>query len=200
MANVKDENPDFDELKLPGEEEEAVPVEPLADDLLQEFQPLDASEFPEPAAEESAFGPPVETEGGPVETEEASQEPTPEEGTAEEPAEGPAKPSRELPPKVEWGAVAGVSVLLFVLALAGLLYFATAIYVISIGMVGYGIWKGRETNSVYTVFLGCTLVAVLTAIYCLWMELGRYHYDVKAREARQRVSFSAPTLLPEDYV
>ena len=46
---------------------------------------------------------------------------------------------------------------------------------------------GRKTNTVFVVFLGCVLAAVLTAVYCLWMELARYKFDIKAQDAKQRV-------------
>ena len=47
---------------------------------------------------------------------------------------------------------------------------------------------GRKTNTVFVVILGCVLAAVLTSVYCLWMELVRYKFDIKAQDAKQRVS------------
>jgi hypothetical protein len=205
VANVEGDKPDFDKVKLPGEEEESLPAEPLADDLFQDFQDLDTSEFPEPlATDEAGFEPtaePVAPEGEPAATEEAVEGVEPEGEAAEKPAKAPGKLAAlaQMPQYVEWGVAAGVSVLLLAIAVFGLIYFATAVYVISIGLVGYGIWKGGATNTVYTVILGCTLLAVLTAIYCLWLELGRYHFDIKAREAKQRVSVSVPLKPPAEY-
>jgi hypothetical protein len=46
----------------------------------------------------------------------------------------------------------------------------------------------RKTNDLYTVILGCALIAILTGIYCLWLEWGRYQFDTKARQAKQHAS------------
>lgn len=149
MANVNGESPNFnfDELEMLGEE--TAPVEPIA----------------EPAAEQ-----PIGTEREQADTEKPEEGEVPEELAA---GEGEKKLG-ELPVYLEWGGATAISVILLALALLHILYFATAFYVISVGFVGYAIWKGRATNTVYTVILGCALVAVLTAIYCLWLEVGRY--------------------------
>ena len=99
------------------------------------------------------------------------------------------KVTGKLPIYLEWGGAIGIPVIILALAWFEVLYFSTALYVISVGFIPYGIWKGRETNTVYTVILGCTLVAVLTAIYCLWLEVGRYNFEVKAK---QRAGISRP--------
>jgi hypothetical protein len=39
------------------------------------------------------------------------------------------------------------------------------------------------------VLLACALVAMLTAIYCLWSELGNYEFNIKAKT---RTGLSAP--------
>ncbi len=54
------------------------------------------------------------------------------------------------------------------------------------------LWLGHKTNTVYVVILGCVLAAVLTAVYCLWTEMERYNFDIKAQEAKQRVTMTAP--------
>lgn len=56
------------------------------------------------------------------------------------------------------------------------------------------IWKRIGETSPFTVFLGVSLVALLVAIFCLWMELRHYDFDIKAQEARQAVSMA-----PADY-
>jgi hypothetical protein len=88
----------------------------------------------------------------------------------------------QVPQYIEWGGMIGIPVLLLILALMHLIYFATAVYLISIGFVGYGIWKNRETSSIYIVLLGCALIAILTALYCLWIELGRYDFNIRAKQ------------------
>ena len=43
------------------------------------------------------------------------------------------------------------------------------------------------------VFLTCLAGLMLTlAAYCLWMVMGRYHFDFKAQEAKQRVGMAWP--------
>jgi hypothetical protein len=91
---------------------------------------------------------------------------------------------------IEWGVAIGVPVLLLAVAWLGLFYISTAIYLIAVGFVPYGIWKGRETSNVYTIVLGCALIAMMTLAYFMWVELGRYNFDVKAREGKNRISMS----------
>ena len=201
MAKAEGEGPDFDEMKMPGEEDASAGMEPLSDDLFEDFQPLDAAEFGElPPLDEAAPAPaieaPVTEAAAPTEApaEEAKVEPGPAEKSSKAPAKGSGRASllTQSPTYVTWAAAAGVSVLLVILAFIGLLYLATAIFLAALVLVGVGIWVGRETNSVYTVILACALVAVLTAVYCLLLELGRYNMDVKARSAKQHASISQP--------
>jgi hypothetical protein len=91
---------------------------------------------------------------------------------------------------IEWGVAVGVPVLLLAIAWFGLLYISTAIYLIAVGFVPFGIWKGRKTSTVYTIVLGCTLIAVMTAVYFMWVEFGRYEFDIKARDGKHRISMS----------
>ena len=169
MANVEGENPNFDDLKEPAEE--AVPAEPT--DELAAFGEELAAELSEPE------NVPTGTENA----EEASAGKMVAEDTT-------VRESSKTPIYLVWGVVIGIPVLVLLLALTHILYFPTAIYIISVALIPYGIWKGRETTTIYTVVLGCALAAVLTAIYFLWLEEDRYRFDVKAREAKQRVSAS----------
>lgn len=170
MPNVEGENPDFDDFALPGEG--AFPEEPI-DELA--------------GISDELVAPPIEAEDMQPEPEIAKEvEPPAKEAVAEA-----AKVPGKVPNFVEWGCVIGLPVLLVLLALVNVVYLSTAVYVIAVGFIPYGIWKGRATNTVYTVILGCTLAAVLTAIYCLWLEVGRYQFDIKAREAKQRGSMSS---------
>jgi len=47
------------------------------------------------------------------------------------------------------------------------------------------IWKRIAETSPFTVFLGVSLLALLIAIFCLWMELRHYNFDIDAQEANQ---------------
>jgi hypothetical protein len=193
MANSEGESPDFDELKTPGEE---APAEPVSADDFQDLEGLDAlgSEM----AEETAAEPLEEAilpEGEPIEAKEAAEP----EGEQPE-AVGEKKPQKEpagLSPTVVWGGAIGICVLMLVLAFLHVMFFATAVYVACVGLIGYAIWSGRATNTVYTVILACALVAVVTAVYYLWLEMDRYHLDIKAKEAKQRSAISlAPCIRP----
>lgn len=176
VAKTENEEPDFDEFDLP-------------DDLTAELPDLpEDTAFPsdEPVAETVA-------EPGDVE---AAQEPEAEEI---EQAQRPTKRDRTLsrlpawmPESREALAAVGLSVLVLLLALVGLLHFSTAFYLIAVGAVVYALWQYRDTNSVFTIILGCALIAMLTAIYCLWREWGSYRFDTKAREARPQVGMSRP--------
>jgi len=203
VADLDDENPSFDELKPLDEHEEqleeAAPVEPEppAEDVPSSiFEGVDASFLSDlPGADEdsSIVAAPLESaefvEGEQAEVDEARSV----EMVAEAAEEAKPKQPTNMATLLEWGGVIGIPVILLGLAALQVLSFATVLYVISVGFVPYGVWKGRETNNVYTIILACSLVAVLTAVFCLWLEIARYHADVKAREAKQRVSMSWPT-------
>jgi hypothetical protein len=202
VAKGEGESPDnLDEFKAPNEKAGA--AEPSEEALASLFQneSLFTTEEPQTAEEPiAAEVPPVAEESQAAE--ETAAKPAEAEGqeaAAESAGEGEEEPATEEKPEpkpakwpffVEWGAIVGVPVILLGIAFLHLLYFATVIYVVSVALIPYAIWKGRQTNSVYTVILGCALVAVLTAVYCLWLEVGRYQFDIKAREAKQRVSMS----------
>lgn len=91
---------------------------------------------------------------------------------------------------IEWVGAVGVLLILLAIAWLGMLNFSTAIYLIAVAFVPFGIWKGRKTSTIFTVILGCTLIAVLTAVYFLWVEFGRYQFDVKARDGKHRIGMS----------
>jgi hypothetical protein len=168
VADVEGGSPDFfddlDELAVPGEDIASPDgaAEPTA----------------EPASE------PVSELLADIGDAEAAQisEPTAE---PEKPAEE-KKPSK-LPLYLELAGAIGIPLLLLVLAWLQVLNFSTALYVIAVGFIPYGIWKDRKTSTVYTVILACALAAVLTAVFCMWLEWGRYQFDVKARGAKQQV-------------
>ena len=163
MSNFDEDNPNFedlDDLMTPGDD--LAPLEPDMElpDELPVLEPVEIEDVP------------VEDEPAPPEQEGAS-----ESEADEQPLEKPAG----LPSYMGLaGAVAG-AVIVLALVFLQFIYFGMAIYAISVGLVLYGIWKERETNTVYTALLGCALIAVLTAVYCLWIELGRYQFDISAK-------------------
>jgi hypothetical protein len=55
---------------------------------------------------------------------------------------------------------------------------------------GPGIPVAKPKPDIYTVLLGLSLTAILIAIICLVLELGRYKWDYKANNVR--FSMSAP--------
>jgi len=58
--------------------------------------------------------------------------------------------------------------------------FSAAVYLIALGAIFFGVWKGRETNTFYSVILACALAALLTAVFILWSEVGDYGFHLKA--------------------
>ncbi len=187
-----------EELKPLGEEtgESSLPGFDAEAFIPPDFESLLSSETVEPEAAEpfapEAAAPAVEVaaEDAVAETEKV-EEPA-EETPAEEKPEKEAKPPSKLMANLDWAIAGGIAALLLLLGLSGLLNLATAVYAISVALVLFAIWKSRQTNDMYTVILGCALIAILTAVYCLWMEVGRYRFDIKAREAKQHAS--APRL------
>jgi hypothetical protein len=93
---------------------------------------------------------------------------------------------------IEWGGLALVLVVLLAIAFFGLILYATAVYLFILTSVGYTLWKGRATNPIYVNLLGFALAAVITAIYCMWLELAAYDFSIRARESRPRLGVNAP--------
>ncbi len=188
MANVDGDSPNFDELRALGEE-------PAAEG---EAAPTDETAA-EPLAEEAAAAPPAaETtppEGEPAEAAEAEK---PAEGIEKEEEEEEEEPSK-LPLYLEIAALIFVPLILLAMASKDLglanwdvLSIWTALYLIGLGLISYALWKSRATSTLFTVFLGCVLAAMLTGVYCLWIELGRYQYDINAQEAKRKVGMVLP--------
>ncbi len=59
------------------------------------------------------------------------------------------------------------------------------VYLLSLMFIAYTIWKCRETGTAYRVFLAFALAGILSAVFCLLMELKRYEYDVNAKSGSQ---------------
>jgi hypothetical protein len=96
----------------------------------------------------------------------------------------------------ELGVVVLMAVLLLAMGFIGLIFLATAVYFIAISVISYTIWVERKTNTVYTVMLGCALAAAVTCFYCLWLELGRYNFDIGAKNAKSRVQVQSVQFEP----
>jgi hypothetical protein len=200
VANVDGENKDPkdpDDLNL--SDDELFPMEPtpatedetlgMVDSWATEAAPL-ADLTDDLQTTEEAGLPPLESigvEGEPIAVETAEEkivQDAEESFDAEIASEGEdseEKKPMEVPLYAELGGAVGIPVVLLLLALCNLVYFSTAFYLIAVGCIPYAIWKGRETNTTYTALLGCALIAVLTAVYCLVLELGRYDFNVKAK-------------------
>ncbi len=112
---------------------------------------------------------------------------------AEEEEEEELEPSK-LPFYLEIAALIVIPLLLLALASNDLLgqgglavlSIWTALYLIGLGLIPYALWKGRDTSTLYTVFLGCVLAAMLTGVYVLWIELAvNYKFDIHAQEAKR---------------
>lgn len=173
MANVEGENPNFDELKMPGEEA----AEPIFEteavgEAEEQLQPVEEIETAETA------------EAEPARTEETEEK------------KGAEKPSGNMPLFVAAACAIGIPVIFLALFQFQIIFFSTAVYLIGICFIPIGVWLGRKTNTTFTIFLACTLAALMTACYCLWIVLGRYQFDLKALEAKQRVSMTVPVERP----
>jgi hypothetical protein len=85
-------------------------------------------------------------------------------------------------------AVFGLTVVFLLIAWLGYLKFSTAVYFGGLAFIPLLLWMGRKANTVYVVFLGVVIAALMTGIYFLWGILADgYHFDLKASEAKQRV-------------
>jgi hypothetical protein len=209
VAKADGDSPNSDELKPLGDEpmpEEPVAEEPVAeyadllsDDLLAGLDATGGKEASAAPADEFSADMPLPDEGildalddnvldslgADVAAEESKDE------AAKEAVQPPKeKKAFKLPWYLDLAVAGAVALVLLGLAALHLFGFSTALYLIAIGLIPYGVWKGGAANSIYTMILACALAAVVTAAYLLWLELERYHLDIKAREGRQRVAMS----------
>jgi hypothetical protein len=56
-----------------------------------------------------------------------------------------------------------------------------------------GIAVAKPRADIYTVLLAIALLAILLAILCLSLELGRYGWDYKAESVKLRTVMHVPT-------
>jgi hypothetical protein len=111
---------------------------------------------------------------------------------AEEEEEEEEKEPSKLPIALELVAIFGLPVVIIALAMMQFVDAWVGLYVFLMACIPYALWKGRATNTVFTVFLGCILAAELTAIFCLFKEFQRYGYDVSGRAGKQKITMAAP--------
>jgi hypothetical protein len=214
VANVEDDRPDPEKSKphdepAPQEPAAEEPVSEFGDllsgDVLAGLEAMNVDEVAAATpAEEPVVGEGAETKSevageGLLEgisegfaaqaAAEAAKEPPAEEAKEEE---GKEKKPRQREKYLELAAMIGVP--LVVLGIAGLCAmffttafgaFSTAVYLIALASIPFGIWKGRETSTVYTMILGGALAFILTGAFYLWLEIGRYNGDIRARSAKQ---------------
>jgi hypothetical protein len=183
VAKIEDDLPNFDDIISP-------------DDMLVSDEAL--------AATETA---PQEAQGAEVKGAEPEETPEPEKGKKGKREKAKkAKPEKvkravtasddEFEPekKPPYAAIGGAIVILaiiLVLVFLGYLNFSTALYALGLAIIPLMLWAGRKTSTVYTVILGCVLIALMTSIYLLWCVLARYNFDVKALEAKQQRTTTA---------
>lgn len=189
MAKSDEKEPNFDDLELPEEQPEndlqdllGEPAafeefaEPGSFSGIEELGDLSAAEVaPEETVEEAivdeAIVEPLESHEVLADVEEVHE--------VEPLAQLEPSPSK-LPFILEIVGVAAIPLLLVVAAVLHFIYLPTAVWLIGLGFIPYGLWKAKETNA-YMIFLGCALAAMLTAIYVFWIELATYNYEVKAK-------------------
>lgn len=178
VSNVDgDDDFNLSDLQLPSDE---LPAEELPADMLE---PLPEVEV---APTDLEMVEPVEGE--------VQEEATSDQGPAAEAP--PPTPRKSLPPYADIAAASGIGAVLVGLGVVGLIYISTAVFLIAVAAVFYTIWRNRATCSIYNVLLACALVAVLLSLYFLWIEIGRYHFDLRARDAKQGIGLFQPHELP----
>jgi len=57
-----------------------------------------------------------------------------------------------------------------------------------------GVVVQKPRSDIYTTMLFLSLIAILVAILCLWLEMRAYNMDIKASEAQVRTTVLAPTV------
>ena len=95
---------------------------------------------------------------------------------------------------VEWSAAVLVAIALYLLASllsSSATGFWNGIYLVLMAMIAFALWKTRrvwtspEISAPFTLMIVVSLAALLTAVYCLGLELRSYDWDQKAKKAKQ---------------
>lgn len=90
------------------------------------------------------------------------------------------------------GIAVGVPAILIVLSFLNFLSLSTVAYLTGLVLVAIMALASHKTNTIYIIFLGGVIVALMTAVYLLWIKFEQYNGDVKAQEAKQRISVTQP--------
>jgi hypothetical protein len=176
VAKIEDNIPNFDDL--------ASPDDMIASD--EAFAPTEA------VAPDATVAQPEEK---------PEEKPAPKKGKKDKKAKRPAtassydefEPEQKLPLLAIGGGI-GVLALAIALVFLGYLNLSTALFIIGVAIIPLMIWAGRKTSTVFTVFLGGVLIALMTSAYFLWCVIDRYHGDIKALEAKQQRTTMAQPL------
>jgi hypothetical protein len=165
-------------------------VDKVEDDVVDPGEGVPVDETPTPVEEPAALDHIKETET----PEEVKETEAPKEvKETKKPVDLFADEKKtDLTPLFLIAGVFGLAVVLLVIAWAGYLGYATAIYVAGLVFIPLLLWLGRRTNTVYVVFLGCVIAVLITCVYLLWIVLAGYQFDVKASEAKERVGMVQP--------
>jgi hypothetical protein len=98
----------------------------------------------------------------------------------------------DMTPFLVIAGVFGLAVVFLILAWANFWNYSTALYFAGLTFLPLLLWLGRKTNTVYVVLLACVIAVLMTSIFCLWTVLAKYHFDIKAAEAKERVGMVQP--------
>jgi hypothetical protein len=168
-------------------------VDKVEDDIVDPGAGAPVDETPTPAEEPAALDHFKETETPDELKETETLKEVKETKEAKKPVDIFADEKKtDLTPLLLIAAVFGLAVILLVIAWAGYLAYATAIYVAGLVFIPLLLWLGRKTNTVYVVFLGCAIAVLMTCVYFFWTVWGRYNFDTKATEAKERVGMVQP--------
>jgi hypothetical protein len=195
VAKSEDKSPDFEEPIL--SDATLTPVEPIAEAETPVAEAAPTESKPEEAAlaeskpEEikSAEALPEEPPSTEAKTEKPKKKNTPSKAVLDERR---AMKKKAAMLYLTLSGLMGVPLILIALAHFKFLDYPIAIALCGVILMPWGLWLGRKTNTVYTAFLGLTVVALLAAVCFLWTELARYKGDIRANEAKQRTAVSAP--------
>lgn len=155
MPDPKDETPDFDELKMPGDDPPAAQPSDASDPSEQDLAPL---------TDEDAT---PESEQPEAEQPQAEDQPKKKGRRKKEKKKKPRKEKKK--PRMERRPRDGED---------------------EEEKTG-GLMKAVAETSPYTVMLALALLAIVIAVFCLFKELERHNFEIKADKARTAVMLPA---------
>jgi cation transport ATPase len=197
VAKPEDKSPDFEEPIL--SDATLTPVEPIAEAETPTAETAPTESKPEEIKSEEAE--PEKLESTDAKTEKSKKKKKSERAVKEDSEEQRALKKKAAMRYLTLSGLIGIPLIFIALA-----HFEVLGYPIAVALCGAvlmpWLWLSRKTNTVFTAFLGLTVVALLAAICFLWTELARYNYDIRANQAKQRTAASAPLgrVAAEQYV